>query len=43
MAKNNQKDTKKEKARLEAYANRILKEVEYYEERNRELYSLAWV
>lgn len=45
MAKNNQKDAKKEqkeKARLEAYANRILKEVEYYEERNRELYSLAW-
>lgn len=47
MAKNNQKNTsatkeQKEQARLNAYADRILKEVAYYEEINRERYSFAW-
>lgn len=44
MANNQSKLTKEqqEEARLEAYANRILKEVEKYEEINRERYALAW-
>ena len=45
MANNQRKPTKEqqEEARLEAYVNKILREVEKYEEINRERYALAWL
>ena len=44
MANNQSKLTKEqqEELRLEAYVNRILREVEHYEELNRERYAIAW-